>query len=261
MNNGPERSGRRWLSFWSVESIIFSVLISLLVLILGVALGKMQIWIVIVSSLVVLCSAVTGSFLTARTFLQIPSNVHDMELMRAIKAELSHITRALPSYLLTEEQYSRIESSQTTRAVIICMHEMGLEFDPDPEVREVLTVSYNDIVTNNVARGVTYHWIAPRTHMNQVRTDIINDLFGPSVRTTLLKLADWQLLPFSFETVFILTENLGRRHIDCFVQIPIPTVGAARYWIKIEPNQRDQWFGVARPYLDESLLRLRRIDP
>ena len=254
--NRPER---RVFPGRSVEEIILSVFISLLVLVLGVALGGLRSSTVLLCSAVVLCSVAAGAILTYRALVNIGSGAHSGEVLRSIQAELTHITHSLPTHLLTEEQYSGIESSSATKAVVICMQEMGLEFDTDPDRREILKVSYDAVVRSNIERGVSYHWIAPNTALNRVRTEAIQALLpARSIRIALLESVEWDRLPFVFETVFIVSEFASRRHIDGFLQIPISGVGLERYWIRIDPNRRDEWFGMAGQHVDEALIRLRQ---
>jgi len=166
-----------------------------------------------------------------------------------ISAELNYLTRSLPTYLITDQEYSRIESAKPTARVIICKGEMGLEFDPDPSRHPKLP--YDQIVRKNIARGVRYQWISQDTEKNKIRADIIRKLFpADSARVSLLNGKEWQELPFSLETVFITTILNGSEKVDAYLQIPVEDLEAERYWIKVDPDRRDEWQGRAARYMN-----------
>ena len=238
----------------SIE-LVLSAAISALVLVLGVALGHLGIVFIVIACAVILCSVALGAIIAARMLARQagrnPPNPEAIEArLAAISADLSHLSRTLPSYLITDEQYSHVESSKLTVRVIICKSEMGLEFDPDPKRRPRLP--YDQIVRKNIIRGVRYQWVSQYTEINKIRADIIRRLFPPDrASVSLLNDGEWHVLPFSLETVFITSILNGAERVDAYLQIPVIDVDAERYWIKVDPNRRDEWLGRAARYIGE----------
>jgi hypothetical protein len=236
------------------RELVLSATISALVLVLGVALGHLNIVFIVTACAVILCSVALGAAVAAQMIARqsernpaLPEAIESRLI--AISADLSHLSRTLPSYLITDEQYSHIESSKLTVKVIICKSEMGLEFDPDPRRRPKLP--YDQIVRKNIARGVHYQWVSQQTEINKIRADIIRRLFaGDRVSVSLLNDREWNELPFSLETVFVTSILNGVERVDAYLQIPVDDVDAERYWIKVDPDRRDEWRGRAARYID-----------
>jgi hypothetical protein len=235
--------------------LTLSAAISALVLVLGVALGHLSIVFITTACAVIICAVGLGATLAGRILSRQggrgPGNPELIETrLAAIAAELSHLSRTLPSYLITDEQYSHLESSKVTIKVIICKSEMGLEFDPNPRRRPKLP--YDRVVRSNIAKGVRYQWISHYTEINKIRADIIRRMFpSDQISVVLLNDKEWHELPFSLETVFITSTFNGVERVDAYLQIPVDDVEAERYWIKVDPDRRDEWRGRVARYIDE----------
>jgi hypothetical protein len=251
-NRGPEGGSSRG----PVRELTLTVILTGLALILSAAIGHLPVLPVLLASCIVLCSVLLGTNLSyqvlSREFQSPIGSGEIEERLSLIDARLADISRSRPQNLIADQHYSQIEAADTTRGVVICKQNMGSEFDPEPARRDSL-ISYDRIVSDNISRGVRYHWIAPDSDVNQVRADIIRRRFSPDrANILLLDRRDWQELPFSLETVFILALVEGRQHIEGFIQVPVSENLQERSWIKMQPDIRDAWFGSVRRYIGES---------
>jgi hypothetical protein len=237
---------------------VLSVSLALLVLVLGVTVGKLGVLEALVSAIVVGSAVTVGAILVELLRGNVSSGYATSldaitSELKAIKSELARLNTTLPTRLLTDEQYSRFEATATER-IIICKHEMGAEFDPDPSQRDS-AIAYDKIVRDNVTRGVSYCWLAPITKRNQTRMDFLYDAIRDAnldvsgVRVHLLDPSEWERLPFSLETVFIQTKENGRRHIEAFLQIPLSDDLSQRFWTRMAADRRDEWFGTVRQHI------------
>lgn len=262
---GSDQEPRGRIPSRPVRELTLTVVLTGLALILSVAIGDLRVVPVLLASCVVLVSTALGVNLCYRVLKieaedQIGSREIEQKLgavdqqLSLIEADLANLGRSYPLFLISDQQYSQVESAETTKRVIICKQNMGSEFDPDPTRRDSL-ISYDRIVVDNIRRRVRYHWIAPDNDRNRLRAEIIRRRFPPELaRITLLSWPEWLGLPFSLETVFILTSMEDRQRIEGFIQVPISENLQERSWIRMQPDTRDEWLGSAMRFVGEDFL-------
>ena len=266
--NDQKPDGR--LSLGTVGELLLTVALTVLVLLINVAMGHVRFGPIVLASLVVLGSTGLGAGLAYRIINRavnkssVPRSDFDEmrrmfdEMRRALdsmSSDLARFNRALPSYLLTDEQFSRIESDPTTTGVLICKENMGSEFDPDLNRRDSI-ITYERVVRNNIARGVHYQWIAPDNETTRYRQNIIYGRFPPPapVRITLLSERQWLNLSLTLEVVFIFSISEGSWHPEGFLLAPLSDDPLERFWIRMKPDLRAQFLGRAMDYIDRDFL-------
>jgi hypothetical protein len=155
------------------------------------------------------------------------------------------------SSLLSDAQYALIEGSRDVSQVVIAVQQMAAEFEDELANRDAL-VDFQGVVMSNLRRGVRYVYITERTNINITRARRVAwktlDL-SALIKIVLVPSDQWEKLPFSVDTVF-LRQKIG--HLDSYMLLPNGANKAERTWVKMSPDYRDQWWGIAEYFLEEA---------
>jgi hypothetical protein len=153
--------------------------------------------------------------------------------------------------LLSDAQYALIEGSKDVSQVVIAIQQMAAEFEDELSKRDAL-VDFQSVVMSNLRRGVRYVYITEQTGINMARAHRVawktSDL-STLIKVVLVPSERWQVLPFSVDTVFL---RMKTGQLDSYMLLPNGANKAERTWVKMSPDYRDQWWGIAEEFLGEA---------
>jgi hypothetical protein len=153
---------------------------------------------------------------------------------------------------LTDFELAHIEASEATRNVVICRQEMGPEFVGADDMPE----AFRDAVEENLARGVTYHWITEDNAVSRQRERLVRELFpahDEQITITRLKPETWETLPFALETVFYRQlMQTGAHQVIGFTDVSF-AIENHRMWRRLSERYCTNWYDAVEQRLGKEM--------
>ena len=155
--------------------------------------------------------------------------------------------------LVTDAQFALMEAGPSVKAVILVLTNIGTEFQDNLADRKSL-IDYEQIVIDNLQRGVTYTYITEHSVVNIARVRRAARKIGQL--NTLMKIVGlsrerWAAFPFLVDTIFLMDTS---DELEGFVLLPNGADKAKRSWVRLSADECDRWWGLVEPLLPEAKL-------
>jgi hypothetical protein len=246
----------------SATLLVTGVILSYLLDKLGVR-GLLSAAVLVVATIML---AVSLALLTVRE----TSGSNDLDELREVSQELrslggriSEVCHVLDSSLklaltstshkslLTDPQYASIEANAEVSQVMIVIRQMAAEFEDEISDRNAL-LDYQSVVLANLRRGVRYIYFTERTGTNNARARRLawkTKELSSQISVIMVSPEKWDSLPFSMQTVFL---RKGAGELEAYLLLPNGAGKEGRSWVRMSPDYRDQWWGIAEDFLGEA---------
>ena len=155
--------------------------------------------------------------------------------------------------LATDAQFALLEAGPSVRAVILVLKNIGTEFQDELAERKTL-IDYEQIVTDNLRRGVSYTYVTEQSVMNMARMRRAARKIGnlnALMKMVALSQERWAAFPFLADTIFLLDVH---DDLEGFMLLPNGADKTKRSWVRLSADECDRWWGLVEPLLPEAKL-------